>query len=193
MEKKDNDRTNFEEEEEKELLTPFEAEEENRFGRFKNADALYNSYLKLEAEFTRRSQQLKRLRNICAEHGLGEDGQPLATHGVAEKEIAGEANGLADGSTGVAEGKVPDKSAEKAVEKTVEKEAEKTAEKATDESAISDDVKEKIIKEYLDGVAKSNVPLLKGGGGIVTAGKRRISSITQAGNLSLQYFREGNK
>lgn len=170
MEKKDNDRINIEENEDGEISMPFEGEEESRFGRFKNADALYNSYLKLEAEFTRRSQQLKRLRNICAEHGLGEDGQPLTLRGVAKEEIA----------DGAAEGK-----AEKSFEKT-----EALAADRTDVSDVSGDVKEKIIKEYLDGVAKSSVPILRGGG-IVTAGKRKISSITQAGNLSLQYFREG--
>lgn len=178
MEKKDNERNNFNEEDtEKDIPLLFSDEEEEKsFGRFKDADALYSSYLKLEAEFTRRSQQLKRLRNICAEHGFDEEGQPVKN--------PDEAQDNAKRSPAAEEVKAEAVTREKA-------DKDKKAEKADDAESFSvpDDVKDKIIKEYLDGVAKGKVPLLKSGG-IVPAGRQRISSITRAGNLSLQYFKE---
>jgi len=175
MDKKDNDRNNFEEEFGKdEDIQPIfsDGEAEGKFGRFKNADALYSSYLKLEAEFTRRSQQLKKLRNICAEHGLDGDGQPLKADRAEEASPEGE-NGAEDKLT----------KADNLKEEAKQPEAEKS------DFAVPDDVKDRIIKEYLDSVVKKKVPLLKGGG-IVPAGKQKISSITRAGNLSLQYFKE---
>lgn len=176
MEKKDNERINFDLAEAPRDEAP--AEEAESFGRFKNADALYNSYLKLEAEFTRRSQQLKRLRNVCAEHGFDEDGQPLAKADGANAETASDE-------------KPEEKSAESA--KAMAKEANDEGKgESLDASEPSPALREKIIREYLDGVAKSKIPLLKGGS-IVPAGRQRISSIDEAGNLSLQYFRGGNK
>lgn len=182
MEKKDNERINFDFVEAEAPREENSAEGTERFGRFKNADALYNSYLKLEAEFTRRSQQLKRLRNACAEHGFDEDGQPLARADVAKAEAVG--------------GEKPEEGNAEAAKPAV-----KEAKDGTDGGGKGDDLdalepspalREKIIKEYLDGVARSKIPLLKGGS-IVPAGRQRISSIDEAGNLSLQYFRGGNK
>lgn len=182
MEKKDNERINFDF---VETETPREENsvgETERFGRFKNADVLYNSYLKLEAEFTRRSQQLKRLRNLCAEHGFDEEGQPLVKAEGANAETAG--------------GEKPEQESAEEAKPTI-KEA-KGVDKDDGKGDSSDGpepspaLREKIIKEYLDGVARSRIPLLKGGS-IVPAGRQRISSIDEAGNLSLQYFRGGNK
>lgn len=175
MEQKDNERNNLNEENtEKDVPLLFsDGEEEKSFGRFKDADALYSSYLKLEAEFTRRSQQLKRLKSICAEHGLDGEGQPLKGADEAKKDIA-------DGP----EAKDDSAASPKAREKTDKEEKAVVA----DSFSVPDGVKDKIIKEYLDGVAKGRVPLLKSGG-IVPASRQRISSITRAGNLSLQYFK----
>lgn len=41
-----------------------------RYGKFKSPDALYASYTELEAEFTRRSQQLKKLEELCEKNGI---------------------------------------------------------------------------------------------------------------------------
>lgn len=184
MAKKDNERNKFESEEEETELEPLfsDEEEENRYGRFKNADALYNSYLKLEAEFTRRSQQLKRLRNICAEHGLDGEGQPLKKDEEAKEKID---------SAEAEDGDVPQREVRCEASEIKEEKAEKknAYEDKAKRFSVPDDVREEIIKEYLDGVAKSKIPLLKGGG-IVPAGRQRISSISRAGNLSLQYFRK---
>jgi len=186
MAKKDNERSNFEQEEETALEPLFsDEEEENRYGRFKNADALYNSYLKLEAEFTRRSQQLKRLRNICAEHGLDEEGQPVGKDEGAKGKIASD---KADCGFVVEK----DNSADSDEIKEEISEGKDGGKNKTEQVSVPDDVREEIIKEYLDGVAKRKIPLIKGGG-IVPAGRQRISSISRAGNLSLQYFRGEGK
>lgn len=175
MEKKDNERNNLNEEEaDKDIPLLFsDGDEEKSYGRFKDADALYSSYLKLEAEFTRRSQQLKRLKSICAEHGLDGEGQPLKGADEAKENIA-------DG---------PEAKSEKAASPEAREKADKEEKATADSFSVPDGVREKIIKEYLDGVVKGRVPLLRGGG-IVPAGKQKISSITRAGNLSLQYFKE---
>lgn len=178
MEQKDNERNNFNDEtEEKDIPLLFsDGDEGKSYGRFKDADALYNSYLRLEAEFTRRSQQLKRLKSICAEHGFDGEGQPLKNPTEANENVADSPE--VDGAS------------PKTVtrEKTEKEEKAERAESAASFS-VPDDVRDKIIKEYLDGVTKGRVPLLKSGG-IVPAGRQKISSITRAGNLSLQYFKE---
>lgn len=178
MEQKDNERNNFNGDEEKDIPLIFsDGEEEKSYGRFKDADALYSSYLKLEAEFTRRSQQLKRLRSICAEHGLDGEGQPI--------------KGTDEAHENIERGPEVEKEASAKAVTREKADKEEKAEKAEDAASFSvpDGVREQIIKEYLDGVVKGRVPLLKSGG-IVPASRQKISSITRAGNLSLQYFKE---
>lgn len=62
-----------------------------RYGKFKSPDALYASYIELEAEFTKKSQQLKKLKDLCAQNGINcgerEAVKPEKTDNCAESEV----------------------------------------------------------------------------------------------------------
>lgn len=73
---RDNDRTYETAAQETEVLKDEGAAA--RYGKFKSPDALYASYIELEAEFTKKSQQLKRLKDLCAQNGIDCDGREAA-------------------------------------------------------------------------------------------------------------------
>ncbi len=158
------------------------------FGKFKSPDALYRSYVELEAEFTKRSQQLKRLKELCESKGIS------FTDKGEESETATKSSSGRDGGTEKdvsAEATNADETAreEASPEREEPRGAERKKEEASDKVSLSDELKESVIREYLDSVAGKKIPLMRGGGVSVPAEKRRPKTVGEAGNLALRYFK----
>lgn len=134
-----------------------------RYGKFKSPDALYSAYVNLEADYTRKSQSLKKLKEFCL--GRGIDPENLSD---AEPE---QTENFAEGGQDVRE----------------------KAENDTSDNIIDDETRESIIKEYLEGIVKRKIPLIKGGGTGVTAEKSSPKTIKEAGKLALRYLRDNNR
>ena len=55
----------------------------------------------------------------------------------------------------------------------------------------NENVRLKIIGEYLSSLSQSNAPLTRGGRGTVMTPTQKAKSVTQAGTMALQYFQKG--
>ena len=142
-------------------------------GKFKDVKALMEAYQALEAEFTRRSQRLKELEaNKKADAPV-----PAATVNAQPSSQADDISAsLAEAGETAAQG----------VEQERNKEAEKPEKNALPE--LSDEVKNAVIEEYLNGVfSKRGVPFVTGGGA-VTAQRRTPTTLNDAGALAGKLF-----
>lgn len=159
------------------------------FGKFKSPDALYRSYIELEAEFTKRSQQLKRLKELCENKGIsfadkGEESERTKKTAVAGRD--GEAEAVVSAEAANAGEAVRE---EASPEREEPRGAERKKEETSDKVPLSDELKESVIREYLDSVAGKKIPLMRGGGVSVPAEKRRPKTVGEAGGLALRYFK----
>ena len=179
-------------------------------GKFKDVNALMQAYTALQAEFTRRSQRLKRYEKE-------EENQARAS-AVAEKGVA-ESEGT-DASALCGQG--PDSTEEESVAQVNEEGVQKTddiiraetaaqnqtntatndkgmafeksvAEQQTpslyEQVMASEEVRLKVIGDYLSSLGKSGAPLLVGGKGVMQTPPKRPNSISDAGKMALEYLK----
>lgn len=166
--------------------------EVQRLGKFKTVDALLDAYNSLEAEFTRRSQRLKELE--------GKTLNGNAEHESASQEMNVEAKKYAilSGKTDLnnAEISLTKKSNEQAeacvaepnVEGGVVKSANDNDSKDTDDD-ISEEIKEKIIAQYLSKIRTCAPNVLAGGGVYVGAPKARVKTLDDAAKQATDLFK----
>lgn len=129
-------------------------------GKFQSVDALLRAYNSLQAEFTRRSQRLKELERERGERNIPPQTAEPATPPAVQ-----------------ASASAPPPAA-----------APETDEELFRRANASEEVKKRIISEYLDGVKKSAVPLT-GGGVSVVSPAAKPGSLAEAGAMALGYFR----
>ncbi len=174
-------------------------------GKFKDVNALLQAYTSLQAEFTRRSQRLK-------EYEKEEENRRTEAAALADK--VPETVVTADAPTAETEG--PSSPEEESVTATDTDKAiasiceasdgtdnmamnnEKTAlrENALEQNTPSlyeqvmanEDVRLKVVGDYLSSIGKSGVSLLKGGKGVLTTPAKKAATISDAGNLALAYL-----
>ena len=176
-------------------------------GKFKDVNALLRAYEALQAEFTRRSQRLKRYEKET-------ENQLPATD--LQSEIGGGDSTMADAPEENAAG--PDSAKEESVDTTEINESEAVAcNKANDannvatpisRTALQDSVEDKtiapslyeqvmaneevrlkIVGDYLSSIGKCGAPLIKGGTGVLTAPVKKAGSISEAGKMALAYLK----
>lgn len=167
-------------------------------GKFKSVDALLQAYESLQAEFTRRSQRLKKLEKETENRAQERD---LATGAEKLRKIAEERKAeTAEFDSFVAE--LEERGARPATDSTdsaeagmrplvAEKsEAEPLSSDTLYQKAVSDEnVRLKIIGEYLSSLGKTGVPLMRGGAGTLVAPPVRPRSVEEAGNMALRFFK----
>lgn len=196
-----------------------EKEDLTALGKFKDVNALARAYTSLQAEFTRRSQKLKELEramenfspsdeNARSAEAMAEKLRQKAVGVKAEERAFDEfvseletANVRAE--TDEAEEPVAEEVQAPATDLKVEEikggDGEFVADGRENASLSSDElyalargdeqVRLKIIGEYLSSVGKGGVPLLKGGtGGLVTP-PLRAKTLSEAGDMTLRFLR----
>lgn len=166
-------------------------------GKFKNVDALLQAYESLQAEFTRRSQRLKQLERETEERGR----EGVSATGaeklrkIAEERKAEEA----EFDSYVAELEECARSVSDAVEVDKGQNSPPVAENREVEALSSDllyqkavgdeNVRLKIIGEYLSSLGKTGAPLMRGGAGTLVAPPQKARSVQEAGSMALRFFK----
>ena len=176
-------------------------------GKFKDVNALMQAYTALQAEFTRRSQRLKRYEK--EEENQGHDGA------IAQKCTA--AGDATDASTQSEQG--PSSPEEESIAKadgaqeanvvSMDTAADDETKTATNEQGValkagvakeqtlslyeqvmaSEEVRLKVIGDYLSSIGKSGAPLLVGGKGVMQTPPKKPNSISDAGKMALAYLK----
>ena len=160
-------------------------------GKFKDVKALLEAYQALEAEFTRRSQKLKALEaskeqvaTVNCEKAKSEGGK-LPENGNLPEEIVpkkpsdGHADVVGGGQTVTANAQAPS---------TVADAYDGGGTRVT-LSEMSEQMKNAVIEEYLNGVfSKRGVPFVTGGGA-VSATRRTPKNMREAGALANRLFK----
>jgi hypothetical protein len=204
-------------------------------GKFKDVNALLMAYRALQAEFTRRSQRLKRYEELenqarkalpsqAAEKEL--DTQTPRTDLVggasAEELPLPDAAQALDAAVGnvvdapVAKDARPDSAKEEEIEKDTDENPLETVasadgaiendadgqsnakrESAVEQPALSlyeqvmqdEEVRLRIIGDYLASIGKSNAPLVRGGAGMLATPPKKSRTVADAGNMALAYLK----
>ena len=176
-------------------------------GKFKDVNALMQAYTALQAEFTRRSQRLKRYEK--EEENQARDGA------VAQERVA--ASVQTDASTQSEQG--PSSPEEESIAQAdgaqeanvvnVDTAADDATRTATNDMGValeigvakeqtlslyeqvmaSEEVRLKVIGDYLSSIGKSGAPLLVGGKGVMQTPPKKPSSISDAGKMALAYLK----
>ena len=195
------------EEKEKESLTAL--------GKFKDVNALAQAYTSLQAEFTRRSQRLKALEREAENFSQSDEKHAVTAveklrrkaEGVKAEERAFDsfvseletANVRAEET----EGEEPAQALQSPAMEEKEEGADGRGESVADgrkETVLSSDelyalvrgdeqVRLKIIGEYLSSVGKGGVPLLRGGAGGLVTPPLRAKTVAEAGNMTLRFLK----
>ena len=190
-------------------------------GKFKDVNALMQAYTALQAEFTRRSQRLKRYEK--------EEENQVRDGAAAQKRTA--ASDMTDASAQSEQGpSSPDKESIETVDVDGEpkemgeqetdgvRTANVVAEADTEENATktaanvvgaalkasvaeehtpslyeqvmaSEEVRLKVIGDYLSSIGKSGAPLIVGGRGVMQTPPKKPNSISAAGKMALAYLK----
>ena len=184
--------------------------------KFKDVNALAAAYSSLEAEFTRRSQKIKRLEKLLTEQGgenqsaaekqtaeelgaLNAENLPQTEKTVEEvsPQVKGveESSGIVETAT-VKEEILPQSGAAKSsgtvagvgvdTPSSVELSKERLYELATKNEAV----RLQIIGDYLSSLSGSSAPLMRGGKGTMVSPVEKAKTISQAGVMALDYFKK---
>ena len=176
-------------------------------GKFKDVNALMQAYRSLQAEFTRRSQRLKRYEEE-AENQAREtpdraeerSGQALAD---APKQSPARPDSTEEETVMAMDGKEfvePICEATNGDDKMVTKmkglqllgQAENSAPSLYEQVMANEELRLKIVGDYLSYIGKHGAPLMRGGGGVVTAPAKKPACIADAGKMALAYL-QGQK
>lgn len=174
-------------------------------GKFKDVNALLQAYESLQAEFTRRSQRLKRYEE--ADKQGSSSGVDTAQE-VLEAAAADASQSAPSPDSPMEEGIV--KSQTNAmrlqVRESVDGEHENMGKNGVCETfsgsdganaapslyeqvLANEEVRLRIIGDYLSSIGKSGAPLMKGGTGVLATPLQKPSTVSQAGNMALCYFK----
>lgn len=165
-------------------------------GKFKDVDALMKAYNALQAEFTRRSQRLRALESAADNSGGVERSKDVES----SKE-----------NTTVSEGEKPEPVAadiplvegeEKISQRAKEEENEAKVVPMVQTNGINsfdlyeavradEQVRSRIIGEYLTSLSAGSAPLMRGGTGSPALSKKKATSFEEAGKMALSFFKSG--
>lgn len=176
-------------------------------GKFKDVSALMQAYQSLQAEFTRRSQRLKRYERELDNQAQEDTAQVSECSGQASADVPelvpARPDSAKEESVLAVEMKESDDSTCKDSDgenKTVTHgdglqllgQAGNSATSLYEQVMASEEVRLKIVGDYLSSLGKSGAPLMKGGGGVLTAPAKKPVCIADAGKMALAYL-QGQK
>lgn len=159
------------------------------YGKFKTKEALLNAYNSLEAEFTKRSQELAEIKKPQKERNWEEEIEKLLKNYPVAKEMTEQIETEIKNSPELLE---KNNTLELALLSCLSKTPKKSEPMTETEllSAISENeaVKNKIIESYFEKVSLTP-RTISGGGKIVVSAPKRATTIAEAGALAEQYIR----
>ena len=183
------------------------AEEEMKgladLGKFKDVSALMQAYASLQAEFTRRSQRLKRYeekeRNQAREADKAEGGELNVKVDASDDSDAGFSFAEAENVEAVdtnqtfetAESETDDNGCTMANvvgTNLHEQVASGNTPSLYEQVMENEEVRLKIVGDYLSSIGKSGAPLVQGGRGVLTTPVKKARSIEDAGTMALAYL-----
>ena len=170
---------------------------ENEFGKFKDAKSLLSAYNSLQAEFTRRCQRVKELqrevdrlskinvndnafKNLSnGEIGVNESVNNSLTD--AEALIMAKRNGNSKIRAEQLNGGNND----------LNFDSENSINNSSNLTALPNDIKQKIIREYLNDIEnlKPSVTLMSGNGNAIVVPPSKPKSVAEAGELARHIFK----
>lgn len=178
-------------------------------GKFKDVNALLQAYESLQAEFTRRSQRLKRYEE--ADKQGSSFGAAQAAQEVLEVAAADASQGTPCPDSTMEEGiaKSQTNAMRSQVRESMDGEHENMGMNGVrntfsgsdganavpslyEQVLANEDVRLRIIGDYLSSIGKSGAPLMKGGTGVLATPLQKPSTVSQAGNMALCYFKAQN-
>ncbi len=176
-------------------------------GKFKDVNALMQAYQSLQAEFTRRSQRLKRYekelenqrqecsataQECCGQASADVSEQAHARPDQPEEEsiLAVDEKQLADSACKSVDGENKTVTSNDGLQLLGQ--AEDSAPSLYEQVLASENVRLKIVGDYLSSLGKNGAPLMKGGGGVLTAPIKKPACIADAGKMALAYL-QGQK
>ena len=176
-------------------------------GKFKDVSALMQAYQSLQAEFTRRSQRLKRYERELDNQAQEDTARVSECSGQASADVSEqtpvrpdstkEESVLAVEMKELHDSTCKDSDGEN---KTVTHgdglqllgQAGNSAPSLYEQVMASEEVRLKIVGDYLSSLGKNGAPLMKGGGGVLTAPAKKPVCIADAGKMALAYL-QGQK
>ena len=215
-------------------------------GKFKDVNALLQAYQSLQAEFTRRSQRLKRYqeqenqrREASLSSGNGSDADneknraekfddlesatapyteinaapstqsgKLDTAEIAVEEPQSQADALCDdgvrpcsateekitesedGETFAAQsGSADHDTVNKEKEIQTDRVREQSAQSLYELAAANEEVRLRIVGDYLSSIGKSNAPFVRGGASALVTPPKKPRNLADAGNMALAYLK----
>ncbi len=178
-------------------------------GKFKDVNALLQAYESLQAEFTRRSQRLKRYEE--ADKQGSSSGAAQVAQEVLEAPATDASQGTPSPDSAMEEGiaKSQTNAMRSQVMESMDGEQENMGMNGVREAfsgsdganavpslyeqvLANEDVRLRIIGDYLSSIGKSGAPLMKGGTGVLATPLQKPSTVSQAGNMALCYFKAQN-
>ena len=187
-------------------------------GKFKDVSALLKAYDSLQAEFTRRSQRLKELQRqveqIESDNAQGACGvEKLKTRAVERKQAERKfdefvrdlerenlENDALTQTNSILQGLEEQTDGEEIVGQEREKGAfvaPKTADTISTDDLFElvsrdENVRLKVIGEYLSSLKTPKAPLMRGGAGLCVSPTMKAKSVGEAGAMALRLFKKEN-
>ena len=176
-------------------------------GKFKDVNALMQAYTALQAEFTRRSQRLKRYEKeeenqardgavaqecVAADQGTDASMQSEQRPSSPEEESIAQADDAHEAYVVNVDMAADDATNTAANEKGVALKAGVAEEQTSslyEQVMASEEVRLKVIGDYLSSIGKSGAPLLVGGKGVMQTPPKKPNSISDAGKMALAYLK----
>lgn len=171
---------------------------ENEFGKFKDAKSLLSAYNSLQAEFTRRCQRVKELQrevdrlnkinvndNAFKNLSNGEIGvnESVVNNSLTDAEalIMAKRNGNSKIQAEQLNGGNND----------LNFDSENSINNSSNLTALPNDIKQKIIREYLNDIEnlKPSVTLMSGNGNAIVVPPSKPKSVAEAGELARHIFK----
>lgn len=152
-------------------------------GKFKDVSALAEAYRALQAEFTRRSQRLRALEKEAENSARESD---VCEETESEKQQAESV------STQTATENVSVSTNEREpAEAFIQKKA-RSDEELLDEVMKNDEVRLKVIGEYLSSLKRDGVPIVTKGAASPAVSYQKAKSVADAGKMALRMFKNGH-
>ena len=170
---------------------------ENGFGKFKDAKSLLSAYNSLQAEFTRRCQRVKELqREVDRLNKINVNNNNFTNLSNGETSVSENINNsLTDAEALImaernGDGKIRAEQLNGG-NNDLNFDRENSINNSSNLTALPNDIKQKIIREYLNDIEnlKPSVTLMSGNGNAIVVPPSKPKSVAEAGELARRIFK----
>ena len=170
---------------------------ENEFGKFKDAKSLLSAYNSLQAEFTRRCQRVKELqREVDRLNKINVNNNNFTNLSNGETNVSENINNSLTDAEALIMAKRNGNSKIQAEQlnggnNDLNFDRENSINNSSNLTALPNDIKQKIIREYLNDIEnlKPSVTLMSGNGNAIVVPPSKPKSVAEAGELARHIFK----